>query len=353
MRMYASELRGLVISAKASAAVEMDWALTGAHRSDSEVQPVLREFYEDHPELAERVRLLWGPDEALSYPSYLELSALGYASGLLFTPEIETFVSRLEVLCLNAPEDIAFVAETPDDRSILLRRLHLLRTDERVRRNYVEVVTDVWGGVQRLWELDGRGAVEAALAECRAYLKRGSDPMELAVRHLEQVNCTNIGRAEMNYLIDGLGESGEIVLVPAFFTAKGLVADLPGTLIIGTPGKPVAEASRARTDDLARRLKAIADPTRLAILDALTQQDMSITDITNHFGLAQPTVSNHVKQLREAGVVMSRTEGKRRKLTVRREVVDEIISALDKIFDLQVSRLRPGHDTESRPSPRL
>jgi DNA-binding transcriptional ArsR family regulator len=339
MRIYASELRGVVISAKASAAVEMDWALTGAHRFDTEVQPVLREFYEDHPELAERVRHVWGPDEALSYPSYLELSTLAYGGGMLFTAEIEIFVSRLEVLCLNAPEDVAFVAETADDRSRLLRRLHLLRTNERSRRNYVEVVTEVWAGVRQLWELDGRGAVDAALAECRAYLKRGSDPKELAVRHLEQVNCTNIGRAEMNSLIDGLGESGEIVLVPAFFTAKGLVADLPGTLIIGTPGKPVAAASHARTDDLARRLKAIADPTRLAILDALIQHDMTITEVTNHFGLAQPTVSNHVKQLREAGVVTSRTEGKRRRLIVRREVVDEIISALDDIFDLQESRL--------------
>jgi DNA-binding transcriptional ArsR family regulator len=339
--MYASELRGVVISAKASAAVEMDWALTGAHRFDGEVQPALHAFYEDNPALAERVRRLWGPDETLSYPSFLELSALAYGGGLLFTSEIDTFLSRLEDLCLEVPGALAFVAESPEDRSKLLRRLQILRTDERFRRNYVEVITEVWTGLRGLWESEGRSAVEAALADCRAYLKRGSDPKELAVRHLEQVNCTNIGRAEMNFLIDGLGGSGEIVLVPAFFTAKGLVADLPGTLIIGTPGKPVAAASRARTDDLARRLKAIADPTRLAILDALTQQDMSISEVTNHFGLAQPTVSNHVKQLREAGVVTSRTEGKKRQLTVRREVVDEIISALDEIFDLQENRLRP------------
>ena len=78
---------------------------------------------------------------------------------------------------------------------------------------------------------------------------------------------------------------------------------------------------------------------------------MSITDVTNHFGLAQPTVSNHVKQLREAGVVASRTEGKRRQLTVRREVVDEIISALNEIFDLQESRLQPGPDERVDPHP--
>jgi DNA-binding transcriptional ArsR family regulator len=142
----------------------------------------------------------------------------------------------------------------------------------------------------------------------------------------------------MTRLIEGLGDSGELVFVPAFFTAKGLVADLPGIVIIGMPAKPVAATARARTESLARRLKAIADPTRLAILDALMQNDMSITDVTNLFGLAQPTVSNHVKQLRDAGVVTSSNEGRRRQLTVKREVVDEIISALDEIFDLEGSR---------------
>ncbi|MFZ0668637.1 MAG: metalloregulator ArsR/SmtB family transcription factor [Acidimicrobiales bacterium] len=334
MRMYAEDLNGIMMTAKASPSVEIDWALSGSLRVARDSQPALCDFYEQHPEIAERVRHLWSPQETLSYPCFLELSALAYGGGVLFGLDTDAFVSRLEDLCVNAPEDLPFVAETPDDRERLLRRLHLLRTDQSVRRHYVEVVAEVWTGVRGLWETDGRKAVEAALGECAAYLKSGSDPTELTLKYLEQVNCTNIGRNEMTQLIEGLGDEGEIVLVPAFFTAKGLVADLPGILIIGTQAKPMGVASRARTEDLARRLKAIADPTRLAILDALTQRDMSITDVTNLFGLAQPTVSNHVKQLRDAGVVTSSNEGRKRQLTVRREVVDEIVNALDEIFDL-------------------
>jgi ArsR family transcriptional regulator len=337
MRMYADDLR-LVTTARPSASVEVDWALSASFRVTRDTQPALCDFYEEHPDLDERVRGLWGPEETLSYPCFLELSALAYGAGLLFTLETETFVSRLEEQCLNAPEDLAFAAETPDDGKRLRRRLHLLRNDERVRDRYVEVVTEVWEGLRDTWETEGRGAVKAAVAECLVSIGGGSDPTDLVIKHLEQSNCTNIDRDDIARLIEGLGEYGELVFVPSFFTGKGLIADLPGILIIGMPAKPVAAAARARTESLARRLKAIADPTRLAILDALMQHDMSITDVTNLFGLAQPTVSNHVKQLRDAGVVTSSTGGKRRQLTVRREVVDEIISALDEIFDLEGGR---------------
>ena len=336
--MYADDLRGVVMTAKPSPSVEVDWALSASLRVTRDTQPALCDFYEGHPELAERVRGLWGPEETLSYPCFLELSALACGGGLLFTIETETFVSRLEELCLNAPDDLAFAAENPDDRTRLRRRLNLLRSDEDVRNRYVEVVTEVWEGLRDTWESEGRDAVEATVAECLATLRGGSDPTDLAIKHLEQVNCTNIDRVDVARLIAALGEEGELVFVPSFFTAKGLIADLPGILIIGTPAKPVAATARARTESLARRLKAIADPTRLAILDALMQHDMSITDVTNFFGLAQPTVSNHVKQLRDAGVVTSSTGGRRRQLTVRREVVEEIVSALDDIFDLEGDR---------------
>jgi len=337
MRMYAEDFKGIVITAKASPSIEVDWMLSGSLRVARDSQPALCDFYENHPDISERVRHLWGPEETLSYPCFLELSALALGGGLLFGLDTDTFVSSIERLCLTAPENLPFDAETSDDRDRLLRRLDLLRTNDRVRRHYVEVIGEVSSHVRGLWEAEGRRAVVAAIEEYSAYLRGGSDPKELALSYLEHVNCADIGRDEVTRLIDGLGKECEIVLVPSFFTAKGLIADLPGMLIIGGTTRPGAATARARTEDLARQLKAIADPTRLAILDALSQNEMSITDVTNLFGLAQPTVSNHVKQLRDAGVVTSSTTGKRRQLTVRREVVSEIVRALDQIFDLEKS----------------
>jgi len=326
------------MAAKPSPSVEMDWALSGAIRVTRDSQPALCAFYEEHPDIAEQVRHLWGTEETLSYPGFLELSSLAFGGGLLFGLETGTFVSSLEKLCLNAPQDLAFDAENQDDRRRLNRRLMLLRNDPAVREHYVEVVTAVWDGLRDVWESLGRPAVDATAAEFHQSMKGRSDVTEFALKHLEESACTDITRDVLSGLVEALGGSGELVFVPSFFTAKGLVADLPGIVIIGIPAKPAGAASRARTEDLARRLKAIADPTRLAILDALTQRDMSITDVTNLFGLAQPTVSNHVKQLRDAGVVTSSSEGRKRQLSVRREVVGEIIGALGEIFDLAGSR---------------
>jgi DNA-binding transcriptional ArsR family regulator len=327
MRLFAEETEfGPRATAEGSIAVEIDWVLAAASRVTRSTQPALSDFYAAHPEVGERVRSLWGPDETLSYPGYLELSALAYSGGLLFSMDADLFLERLEELCVNSSEDFPFAAETPDDRMRLLRRLDLLRNDTQTRDRYIGVVTEVWLALRDLWEAEGSYAVEATVAERRAHLSNDGDPYEFAMN-----SCLN--REEMSKLINGLGETGHLVVVPSFFMSKGMVADFPGTLVIGTAVKPIASLARARTESLARRLKAIADPTRLAILDALIQQDMSITEVTNLFGLAQPTVSNHVKQLREAGLVTSASGGRRRQLTVQRPIVDEIIGSLDRILD--------------------
>jgi ArsR family transcriptional regulator len=63
--------------------------------------------------------------------------------------------------------------------------------------------------------------------------------------------------------------------------------------------------TRAGTQALAARLKALADPTRLRLLDLLAQQPepLCVCDITPQFEQNQPTISHHLKLLREAGLI--------------------------------------------------
>jgi ArsR family transcriptional regulator len=67
----------------------------------------------------------------------------------------------------------------------------------------------------------------------------------------------------------------------------------------------------ARAGALAERLKALADPTRLRMLDLLTQQQeaLCVCDITAQFPQNQPTISHHLKLLREAGLVQGEKRG--------------------------------------------
>lgn len=71
-----------------------------------------------------------------------------------------------------------------------------------------------------------------------------------------------------------------------------------------------APLPRAERERLVTLLRALADPTRIEIWRMLAAAggDVSVTDVTNRFHLGQPTISHHLKALRDAGLVrVSRT----------------------------------------------
>ena len=78
---------------------------------------------------------------------------------------------------------------------------------------------------------------------------------------------------------------------------------------------PLAEAPLAEDDAnvLAGRLKAVAEPARLRLVSlvlASPGQEACICDLTGPVGLAQPTVSHHMKQLTDAGLVTREQRGR-------------------------------------------
>jgi DNA-binding transcriptional ArsR family regulator len=57
--------------------------------------------------------------------------------------------------------------------------------------------------------------------------------------------------------------------------------------------------------------QALADPSRRAIFEALTRGEASVKELTAHFAISQPAVSQHLAILKDAGLVNSRREGRR------------------------------------------
>lgn len=55
---------------------------------------------------------------------------------------------------------------------------------------------------------------------------------------------------------------------------------------------------------------ALAEPTRLALIQHLTTGEHRVRDLVDHMHLAQSTVSKHLSCLRDCGVVTARTEGR-------------------------------------------
>lgn len=83
----------------------------------------------------------------------------------------------------------------------------------------------------------------------------------------------------------------------------------------------------------ARLLKALADPTRLRILNLLSRHEgeVCVFEIVESFTLEQPTISHHLRILRDAGLVDCRKKGLWAYYYVRREVLNrarEVINEL-------------------------
>ncbi|MCA9535508.1 MAG: winged helix-turn-helix transcriptional regulator [Myxococcales bacterium] len=60
-----------------------------------------------------------------------------------------------------------------------------------------------------------------------------------------------------------------------------------------------------------RVFQALADPSRRAIFESLTQGEAAVKDLTARFEISQPAVSQHLAALRDAGLVNGRREGRR------------------------------------------
>jgi ArsR family transcriptional regulator, arsenate/arsenite/antimonite-responsive transcriptional repressor len=72
----------------------------------------------------------------------------------------------------------------------------------------------------------------------------------------------------------------------------------------------VAPLAEGRAVDLATRFKALSDPTRVAIVNRLARADeCCVCNLVDEFDLSQPTISHHLKILREAGLVEAERRG--------------------------------------------
>jgi len=90
-------------------------------------------------------------------------------------------------------------------------------------------------------------------------------------------------------------------------------------------GPDVPALKPAAAAQLAARFRALADPTRVAIVNRLAQaEETCVCDLTAVFDLSQPTISHHLKVLRDAGLV----ESSRRGTWAYYRVVPETLGAL-------------------------
>ena len=92
-------------------------------------------------------------------------------------------------------------------------------------------------------------------------------------------------------------------------------------------------------------LAALADPVRRELVALLARGEVPAGELAGRFPVSRPAISRHLRVLREAGLVTSRTEGRRRLYALETRPLREIDDWLEPYRDLWAHRL-DALDTE-------
>lgn len=85
---------------------------------------------------------------------------------------------------------------------------------------------------------------------------------------------------------------------------------------------------------------ALAEPRRRAMLLLVRNEPRSVNEIAAHFDITQQAVSQHLKVLRDAGLVAVRPDGQRRLYTVRPEGLESLEAFLAELWPAGLARLK-------------
>lgn len=102
-------------------------------------------------------------------------------------------------------------------------------------------------------------------------------------------------------------------------------------------GTTKSDIFNEKQNRLASILKALAHPARIAILEHIIKQDACIcNDLVNELGLAQATISQHLKELKNIGIIKGNIEGTSVCYCIDDLVWQEIKTELNTFFTLEL-----------------
>ena len=84
---------------------------------------------------------------------------------------------------------------------------------------------------------------------------------------------------------------------------------------------------------------ALADPTRRRIIESLASGERSFGELADQFAMSRPAVSQHLKVLRDVGIVSARADAQRRIYRLSDDGLEEIDAWLGKVREYWAPRL--------------
>lgn len=294
-----------------SAAVELYWAtmVRGDGRFRVE-HPLLERLAEAHPDLLGQVRDFWGrgvedsPEACGAAWSFPEWLVLADRAGVLDSSSFSDALAAVAAEAARAGPPLRLASESERDRVLIRQRLVTLKTDRSVRRSWLAVLQDMAAALDGQWQAVGRAVSQRA---CRARASQMPWTDDLSV--IRTWAQSDFGGILDRVLAQAATDGQPVLVVPSYWSGKGVLFDLPNHVMMGIPAQPGARESRSRTEPLVGGVRALADPTRLAIVDYLVGTPRTVGELALDFQLAQPTISRHVRILRDAGLLTEARQG--------------------------------------------
>jgi DNA-binding transcriptional ArsR family regulator len=308
------------VSAAPSLVTDLSWLLSVAARPSMQARyPKLAEMFKGREDLADRVRTFWSdrPEETC----FSEMQVLAQHAGAVGATQPGELWAAIEAAVPVVPLDLAMPSESPEDREIFLDRFRRLRESPELLRSYIDLLKAVWAPVDEMWQ-QALPILEEAGRHVIAQYERGR-----SLEALIPQGC-DILAERMPEILANVEAGQPLLFVPCLFFGSVMYIEAAGLVIIGTGVGLGDVAARARTESVARRLKAVADPTRLALLHSLASAPSTVGELALLFRLAQPTVSMHVKVLRQSALVHSERHNGRLRLSADEGAVERLLEEL-------------------------
>jgi DNA-binding transcriptional ArsR family regulator len=86
--------------------------------------------------------------------------------------------------------------------------------------------------------------------------------------------------------------------------------------------------------------RALAEPRRRAMLRLVRDQPRSVNEIAEHFDISQQAVSQHLKVLKDAGLLAVRPQGQRRLYAVRQDGLASVREFLEELWPARLEELK-------------
>ena len=97
----------------------------------------------------------------------------------------------------------------------------------------------------------------------------------------------------------------------------------------------------------ARAFAALADPTRRLVFERVARRPMSVGRLASGLSVTRPAVSQHLRVLKDAGLVIDREEGTRRIYSVDARGVEAMRTYLDRFWDRTLAAFKAAAEREN------